>query len=130
MPNWVHRTTKQYQTSVSPASLVEPKANYIQDPDMSAVTGQPNKYWTITGDAVTLKSKAERNAVDATIEAQRASDEKNLATSGTDTDRRLLGFMEVMVDEINILRQNAGIPPARSLEDYKTATKNNIGGQN
>ena len=126
MGNFVHRTSKDYLYSVSPNSLPEPIGNYIENPDLSAVAGEPNKYWTITGDVVTLMNQAEQDAADAAIDAQRVSDEKSVATSGTDTDRRLLGFMQVMVDEINTLRQSAGIPPARSLQDYKTATKNNI----
>lgn len=129
MPNYLHRTTKQYSRSVSPVDLVEPAANYIQDPDISAVEGQPNKYWVITGDVVTLASAGEQTAIDAALDAAGIQNEKDSATSQTDTNRLLLGFMETMVGEINILRQAASITPARTLDDYKTNTKNNIENQ-
>ena len=77
MPNYVHRTNKQYLTSVSPASLPESEANYIQDPDMSAVVGEPSKYWTITGDVVSLKSAGEQAAVDVALDAQKTQQDRD-----------------------------------------------------
>ena len=65
MPNYLHRTTKQYLTSVSTPDLREPEANYVKDPDLRAVQGQPVKYWVITGDLVTLASRTEQTAIDA-----------------------------------------------------------------
>ena len=71
MPNYLHRLTKQFLTSTSPADLVEPAANYIMDPDMSAVAGQPSIYWIITGDVVTLQDAAAMAATDAVVAALR-----------------------------------------------------------
>ena len=67
MANWVHRTTKQYLHSWSPASLPEPEVNYIENPDLSAVVGQPNRYWTITGDVIALMDQTQMDAVDLGI---------------------------------------------------------------
>ena len=129
MPNYLHRTTKQYRTSVSTIDLPEPIANYIQDPDISAVQGQPNRYWIITGDAVSLASAGQRTTIDANIAAAIKQEEKDAATGNADTNRLLLGFMETMVDEINILRQATGTQPARTLAQYKANTRGNISNQ-
>lgn len=65
--NVLHRTTLQYQASVSPNSLSEQLSNYIQNPDMSAVAGYSYIYWILTGDVVTLMDQSTRDALDATI---------------------------------------------------------------
>ena len=65
MGDWLHIPTKQYLTSASPNSLPHPISEYIPEPDLSAVEGQPTKYWDISGDTVTLKSKSERDGIDA-----------------------------------------------------------------
>src|SRR3990167_3337051 len=61
----LNRTTKQYLVSVNTPDY--PTADWIIEPDLSAVTGFDSRYWTITGDAVTLKTLSERNAVDAAL---------------------------------------------------------------
>jgi hypothetical protein len=62
MADVLNRTTKLYiQSANTPDHPVE---QWIHNPDMSAVAGQPSKYWVITGDTVTLMSQAERDAVD------------------------------------------------------------------
>lgn len=63
MANVLHRTTKLYRTSVNTPDF--PVSDWIHDPDLSAVIGFDSKYWVITGDAVSLMSQAERDAVDA-----------------------------------------------------------------
>lgn len=65
MPNWLHRTTKKYLKSVASADLPEAQGNFIEDPDLSAVTGWEKKYWEINGDVVTLADPATRNSIDA-----------------------------------------------------------------
>ena len=69
MANVLNRSTKQYLTSVSTPDY--PVGAWIINPDMSAVVGEPSKYWTITGDDVTLKSPAEQAVVDAALDAQK-----------------------------------------------------------
>tara|TARA_R110002072_G_scaffold273239_5_gene433978 strand:+ start:12743 stop:13183 length:441 start_codon:yes stop_codon:yes gene_type:complete len=59
----LHRTTKEYRASVSTPDF--PTVDWIHNPDLSAVTGQPSKYWLITGDFITLMDKAARDVVDA-----------------------------------------------------------------
>jgi len=136
MPNYLHRTTKQYLISVSPISLAEPVANYIFMPDLSAVIGQPSKYWTITGDIITLMSQVERDAVDAA-----------LLNVVRDTTANQLDFVEgiirafalVVLDEINVLRQQFNTTTAesnqltdtnltpRTIAQLKTAVRTKMG---
>jgi len=108
MPNYLHRTSKQYLTSRSPADLDEQEANYIQDPELSAVVGFPSIYWTITGDVVSLMSQGERDAVDAAILAAQVTEEKTGAESLYDLSqaeaRALRAMVLLIVDELNSLR--------------------------
>jgi hypothetical protein len=73
MPHWLHRATKAQLRSVASADLPEARANYIEEPDLSAVLGQPVKYWQIAGDAVTLMSRTDMAAADAAEVAVRAA---------------------------------------------------------
>ena len=98
MPNYLHRTTRQYLRSVSTPDLQEPVANYIQDPDVSAVIGFPNRYWIITGDVVTLMDQAARDVVDADLNTARL----NSIADGLDQTQTILkAFAEVLLDELN-----------------------------
>ena len=65
MPVWIHRTNKTVLRSVASADLPEAQANYIEEPDLSAVTGFPIKHWEIAGDVVSLADQATRDAIDA-----------------------------------------------------------------
>lgn len=65
MPAWLHRTTKKYLRSVPEADLPEAVANYIEEPDLSAVTGEPTQYWVVVGDTVSLMDQVAKDIVDA-----------------------------------------------------------------
>lgn len=123
MPNYLHRTTKQQLRSIAPADLPEPEANYIRDPDLSAVTGQPPKYWLIAGDTVTLMDQSARDAVDA---AELSAESDSIADE-LDTPRTIVrAFAEVLLDELNAhaLKINAildAIDNANNLGDVKTS---------
>ncbi len=123
MANFLHRTTKRYLTSQDPNGLPEPLANYIEGPDLSAVTGFASKYWVITGDVVTLMSQAQRDAVDAAeLSAQR--DAQANVFDGVEAHERAFALM--LLDEINGLstKINAildAIDGANNLADVKTA---------
>jgi hypothetical protein len=63
MANVLNRTTKEFRTSVNTPDF--PVADWIINPVLSAaVLAQPTKYWTITGDVVSLQSPAEQLATD------------------------------------------------------------------
>ena len=128
MANYLHRTTKQYETSVSPNSLTEPEANYVVNPDLSAVEGFPSIYWVITGDVVTLMNKPARDVVDADIVTAADLADKESEKSRMDVEKVLIALAKVMLKEFNILRAEHGLP-ARTLSQLKTAIKNEIDNQ-
>ena len=108
MPDYLHRTSKAYLTSVSPSQLPEPIGNYIEDPDLSEVQGWQRVYWTINGDAVTLQTPAERDATDAAIAAALVASQKAEAEALYDEleahSRTLRAIVVLLVDELNHLR--------------------------
>lgn len=61
----LNRTTKQYLPSVNTPDY--PTAQWIINPDLSAVVGFSSRYWIITGDVVTLMNQAQRDALDAQL---------------------------------------------------------------
>ena len=124
MPNYLHRTTKQYQTSVSTADLQEAVANYIQDPDVSAVAGFNTKYWTITGDVVTLMSQVERDAVDAAIAAQLVLDRRAGAVADPD---QAASFQLRELFEVFNKRDNFLVNRIAELQDAMAAMKASTG---
>ena len=98
MPLYVHRTTKQVLPSTSPAALTEPEANYIKDPDLSAVAGFSSIYWIITGDIVSLMTQAERDAVDA---AQLTANRDSTAAQLDQLEGVFRAFALALLDELN-----------------------------
>jgi len=147
MPNYVHRTTKQYLQSWSPNDLPEPLANYIENPDLSAVVGVPSRYWVITGDVITEMSQAEKDAVDAAL-LQAARDAVASQVDGVEDIIRalaltLLDELNNHADKINAILDAADTAanindfkssmlaitdyPQRTIEQLKTTIRNKLG---
>lgn len=63
MSDVLNRATKQYLKSVNTPEFSE--ADWVINPDISAVKDIPAKYWKITGDAVSEMSPEEKAYVDA-----------------------------------------------------------------
>ena len=122
MANFLHRTTKAYLVSADPNSLPEPIANYIEQPDLSAVTGQPTKYWIITGDIVTLASIGQQVDIDTDEEAARLN---SIADELDQTQTILKAFAEVVLDQLNTLRAFHSLPTA-TLAQLKSAVRNKL----
>jgi hypothetical protein len=126
MPNYLHRTTKQYLQSISPNDprILGNEADYIFMPDLSAVEGVPNIYWTITGDVVSEMSQAEKDVVDAAI----LSDARDAAIQAEIDELESVTRQVVvaMVRELNILRALHGLPD-RTLAQVKTQLRNDLG---
>jgi hypothetical protein len=112
MPNYLHRTTKQYLQSISPASLPEPAANYIFMPDLSAVEGVPNRYWVITGDVVSEMDQAAKDAVDAQL--LNDTRDANIQAEIDELESVLRQLSKLIVNELNILRQQFNTTTAES----------------
>lgn len=119
--NVLHRATKDYRQSVNTPDY--PIADWIHGPDLSAVVGQPSKYWTITGDVVTLMSQAERDAVDA-AEVTAAKDAVADELDRVQTIMR--AFAEALLDELNLHAERTtailnAVDGASNLATLKTA---------
>ena len=68
MASVLNRTTKEFRGSVNTPDY-DP-ADWIINPDLSAVSGEPNKYWIIDppgSDTVRLATPAEQAVIDAAI---------------------------------------------------------------
>jgi hypothetical protein len=121
MASVLHRTTKAFVASANTPEY--PVAEWIINPDMSAVVGFPNRYWIITGDVVTLMSQAERDAVDATM-LNITRDQNSNRMDDIEDIIRALGL--ATLDEINVLRTQLSLP-ARTGQQLKTAVRNKLG---
>ena len=113
MGDFLHRTTKQYLKSVSPQSLPEPIGNYIERP---VVPDAPSKYWTITGDTVSLMSRAEQDAVDAAAEKARLDSAESEA---------ITPMTEVLLSKLNALETRAGVRET-TVTDLKAAVRGKL----
>ena len=123
MPKWLHRTTKQLLRSVPSGELPEPQANYIEEPDLSAVLSFPSKYWKIAGNNILLMSTPERAAVDAAEETARRD---STANELDQLENILRAFALVVLDEFNVLRAQHGLPQ-RTIAQLKNALRNKLG---
>lgn len=125
--DWLNRTTKQLILNTSPATMgvLEPASNaeWIYDPDMSAVEGYPVKYWIITGDVVTLMDAGERATIDAAmLEAAR----DQVATQLDQQENIIRAFMLIVLDEVNLLRTQHGLSE-RTVQQLRNAIRDKLG---
>lgn len=61
MGNVINRTTYKYKQSVNTPDF--PTTDWLINPDLSAVSGQPEKYWKVEGDTVVIMDAAEQQSV-------------------------------------------------------------------
>jgi len=120
MATVLNRTTKQVIPSANTVDF--PIANWIINPDLSAVAGFSSIYWTITGDTVTLMNQAARDAVDAAL-LSAARDATAAAMDQLENYSR--AFAEVCLDEFNRHTQweadfTAAVAAATSLTNLQT----------
>jgi general stress protein CsbA len=121
MASVLNRTTKVYLASANTPDY--PVAEWIIEPDMSAVVGYPSKYWVITGDIVSLMPVEEREAVDFN-EMQIARDSTANRMDNIEDIIRALAL--ATLDEINNLRSLHSLAP-RTGAQLKTAVRNKLG---
>ena len=116
----LNRTTKSYIPSANTPDY--PVAEWIINPDMNAVAGQPSIYWVITGDVVTLMDQAQRDAVDAQL---LNTSRDNTAAVLSEPEQYPRGYALVALDELNAhaLKVNSildAVDAATTLADLKT----------
>lgn len=123
MGHFLHRTTKRYHESVPPNELPEPIANYIEQPDLTAVNGVPIRYWIIEGDTVSEMSNAEKATVDEDIlESSRDGSLQEIDA----LESTLRQIVRMTIREINILRGLHGLPPI-TLAQVRNQLRNGYG---
>lgn len=106
MVDVVNRTTKEYRKSVHTPDF--PTADWIHNPDLSAVAGFANIYWTISGDTISLMDQAARDAVDAQLlEDVRDDNAQNDVDNAESTIRQVV---QLLIRELNILRALHSLP--------------------
>lgn len=87
MASVLNRITKEFRPRANTPDF--PTAQWIINPDLSAVAGFLPKYWIITGDVVTLMTPAERDAqddADLLAEGTVTEGESELFGDGNDND--------------------------------------------
>jgi len=116
--NVLHRTSKAYIISANTPDY--PVQDWIHSPNVSCCyPAWATKYWTITGDVVTLMSQAERDAVDAAeLEVARDAEENRLGNVEAIERAVLL----VLLDEVNLIRANLPHPITSITRSGNTAT--------
>lgn len=120
MSSVLNRTTRQFRVSVNTPDF--PVADWIINPDMSATVGEPQRYWVITGDVVSVMNQSAKDAVDAQIETDRLD---SIADQLDQTQTFFKAFAQVMLDEINLLRGQHSLAP-RTLSQLKTAVRGKL----
>ena len=135
---WIHRTKKTYIERSSPRTMeanyglsfvdaqgaAVSNAEWIYNPDMSAVEGMPTKYWLINGDVVSEMSQGEKDTVDVAVLDSQRDAAVNAAIDNLEGDLRQL--VKLMISEINILRSQHGLPD-RTTAQFKTQIRNGYG---
>lgn len=135
---WIHRTKKTYIERSSPRTMegnyvlsfvdaqghAKGNAEWIYNPDMSAVQGVSSKYWTITGDVISEMSQSEKDTVDAAALDARRDAMVDAVIDNLEGDLRQL--VKLMISEINILRAEHGLP-SRTIAQFKTQIRNGYG---
>ena len=102
MANVLNRTTLEYRPSVNTPEYPDPP--WLANPDLSAVAGVPVKYWNLTGNIVSEMTPAQKAIVDAN-EASAATTADRAAEKAAADRRALIALVQVLVDEVNTLRQ-------------------------
>ncbi len=102
-----------------------PQVDWIWNPDLSAVQGFNSIYWDITGDSVVLVDQATRDARDAELAAAALTNKRESLKARYDTEDLLKAFADVMIDEINVLRQQHALSD-RTAAQLRTALRNRL----
>jgi hypothetical protein len=119
----LNRATKEFKASVHTPNFSS--VEWIINPDLSVVQGQPKKYWMINGDVVTLASPAEQTVIDDAFAATQAARAKEEEKNRFDNERLLKAFAELVMDQFNVLRSIEGLPDL-TFAQLRTAIRDKI----
>ncbi len=129
MSDVLNRTTGQFIQSVNTPNF--DIADWIINPDLSAVTGQPVKYWVIdppASDTVRLATGGEQSTIDTDIATATSDSQKATAKNQVDVERVVRAIVELLPNEFNILRSLHSLPD-RTAAQVNAALKANIDAQ-
>lgn len=126
MASVLNRITKEFRTSANTPDF--PVADWIINPDLTAVAGQPSIYWVITGDIVSLASVGEQATIDAALAATQLTSEKDAAKTDIDVERVVRALVDMLPGEFNILRALHSLPD-RTAAQVNAALKANVDAQ-
>ncbi len=129
MSDVLNRTTGQFLKSVNTPDF--DVADWIINPDLSAVTGQPPKYWIIdppASDTVRLATGGEQTTIDDAIATAKSDSQKAVAKNNVDVERVVRALVELLPSEFNILRTLHSLPD-RTEAQVNAALKANIDAQ-
>lgn len=83
--------------------------NTLVNPDLSLVSGQPQKYWKHVAGAIQLMTQGEKDAIDAAAAAAVIANAKTAAKAIQDDltsqSRAIRAVVKETVDELNAIRQ-------------------------
>lgn len=100
-------------------------AHFWHDPDLSAVLSVDPIYWKEIVGVFSEMSTAEKAITDADIVSANLARDRRVAKKSINNERVLRAFAAIVVDEINILRAQHGLPD-RTFAQLVTAIKSRI----
>lgn len=127
MASVLNRTTKEFRGSVNTPDFST--VDWIINPDLSAVTGQPNKYWIIDppgSDTVRLATAPEQAVIDAAIDSATTTSNRNGAVAIAD-DPQSVGMQNRSLIEVFNQRDNFLTNRIVQLQDAMDAMKASTG---
>lgn len=125
MSDVFNRTTGQFLQSVNTPDF--DVADWIINPDLSAVIGEPVRYWLIVpanSDTIILANAGQQQGIDNAIAAQRRTRQKDEAKNSLDDDV-IAGITAALPPEFNVLRTIHGLPDLTPAQ-LKTAIEDAI----
>jgi len=133
MADVFNRTTGEFIPSAHTPNF--PVADWVINPDLTAVLGQPVRYWFITGttnpegqEELGVVDAATQTSIDDALAATKLAAEKAGAKTQVDVERVVRALIELLPGEFNILRTLHSLPD-RNTAGLVTAIKANIDAQ-
>lgn len=130
MANVINRTTLVYLTSVNDPEYLDPPWLFVApgSPNEAVIAAVPTQYRKIAGDVVSEMSQAEKDAVDAAIDAAELAENRVTSAAVTERDDPL-GFEARALIELLNKRDNFNINRLKEIQDTLVAIREQTFGQ-
>ena len=130
MSNVFNRTQAEYKISVHTPDF--DVADWAINPDVSAVGGNPVRYWFLDGttnaegdEIIDVVGAAAQTVIDDAIATALLASQRDGAKGEFDAQRVLKAVSEFLVDVLNVLRDLQGLPFSTCAQ-LRTAIRNKI----